>query len=297
MNGVPASGASASAAGSSGRADRPTGKSIESESAPPSRKTETSTRFAAARLRLRRCPPRGREPERGAAVDGERHAGAAGDEAAAVRPVPAGSGMPGSIDGRPAAGLGDAAADELGAGEVVAAAAGHQQVWRSGETATSWRSGVLDERRVRRRPSSAFAPVGDGAARSASERLRVAGGSSGCPRTSSASSTIASGSSARAWPCRLRGGVRAERVVGDDTSGRGRWRCRASGRRPSRPRSAGGRGAGRRRSASQTHDVVSIAAADAAQQAGGVDDRRLHHARAEVEGRVAEDRLDDRADA
>ena len=95
---------------------------------------------------LRACGASGRDAllerareQRRAAVDGERQAGAAREEAA---PVEAGSGRDrhAGLDRRqPATGLGRSAAHQVGAREV-GAAAGHQQVWRSGETATSWRS-------------------------------------------------------------------------------------------------------------------------------------------------------------
>ena len=57
-------------------------------------------------------------------------------------PVPAGSGIPGSIEGRPAPGLRDARAQQLRAGEVVARAAlCHRQLTcMSGEVAISIRS-------------------------------------------------------------------------------------------------------------------------------------------------------------
>ena len=46
---------------------------------------------------------------------------------------------------------------------------------------------------------------------------------------------------------------------------------------------------------SQTQDDVSIAAVQAAQEPGDVDDRRLHHAWAGVQGGVAQDRVEHRA--
>ena len=62
-----------------------------------------------------------------------------------VSPVPAGSGMPGSMAGRPRPGLGRGAAQQLGAASSSLAAARlgivlMQLVWRSGEAAISCRS-------------------------------------------------------------------------------------------------------------------------------------------------------------
>ena len=91
---------------------------------------------------------RGRDPflerawqERRAAVDGEREAGGAREEAAPVEAGTGGERHPGFDRGQPAACLGRGTPEEFGTREVVAAA-GHRrpyEVWRSGDTAISWR--------------------------------------------------------------------------------------------------------------------------------------------------------------
>ena len=80
--------------------------------------------------------------ERRAAVDGERESGGAREKAAPVEAGAGGERHAGFDRGQSAAGFGSSAPEELSAREVVAAA-GHRspyEVWRSGDTAISWRS-------------------------------------------------------------------------------------------------------------------------------------------------------------
>ena len=145
----------------------------------------------------------GARQERRAAVDGEREAGGAGEEAAAVE---AGTGRKrhaGLDRGQPAAGLGDGAPEELGAREVVAAA-GHRspyEVWRSGDTAISWRRRVRDEEAVARLLPLRVG-IGHRLRREAEQSAAcVAGRIVGLPQNASAPSTSACGSAGSAADC------------------------------------------------------------------------------------------------
>ena len=93
--------------------------------------------------------PRGRlgdalleEAELAQPVDGEREPERSRDERPPVEPGARGHRHPRLDRRQPAPGLGGGLADERGPGELVAVVAGvgHQQVWRSGEEASSWRS-------------------------------------------------------------------------------------------------------------------------------------------------------------
>ena len=181
------------------------------------------------------------------------------------RPVPAGSGMPGSIAGRPRPASATRAAEELGAREVVAAAGmspsaglevggdGDQLAQRvraqeaDSSSASSFAFASLiapranvEQRRARLRPDRRVAPERERALRRSPSgsvgqlgRLLVASSAIGC-----------------------------ERVVRDAPAAAEGGRVEPARRRPSRRRSAGRRAAGPRPSASQTHDGRVDAAAD-----------------------------------
>ena len=164
----------------------------------------------------------------------------------------------------------------------------------SGETAISWRSAFCDHRRVLlllpllRCFASASAFRGERQQRAHASPAP----SGGLRQKPSAPSTSFCGVVRLRSPCRGRARTARARTA-RSTSGRATSPCRASACRPSRRRSAGRRAAGPpSRRARPTRSCRS--AAEPAQQAGDVDDRRLHHPRPVVERGVAEDRRDDR---
>ena len=107
---------------------------MESESAPPDMKMETTTGASGAAAAAAAMPS---SQAAGASAPPPKTASASPLERARNerrdRPVPAGSGMPGSIDAQAAAGLGRGLAQDRGARVVLAVAGLHrngpQQVW------------------------------------------------------------------------------------------------------------------------------------------------------------------------
>ena len=117
-----------------------TGARIESESAPPSRKTETSTRWSTAEAWALAIPASSSEkPTRRGAVHREHRGAGAQQERAAVEPGSGRKRHPRLDGGQALPGLGGRLADERGSG-VLSAVAGHQLACWSGEVATSARS-------------------------------------------------------------------------------------------------------------------------------------------------------------
>ena len=213
---------------------------------PPSRKIETSTRSSPAAA----CAiPSSQvaEPELRGAVDGQHRGARAQQEGASGEPGPGGHRHPGLDRRQPLARLGDGAAHEVRAGELLAVVAGHRaqlarlQVGGGGDQQSAARSGAgrgrcsaASPRSRRPRPRT----------RSARALDVWRGETPGSPQKASARRTAIAGPSARrrAPPRRRR---RVRRPGWRRSSARGRSRCRASARRPSRRRSAGRRAAGR----------------------------------------------------
>ena len=119
-----------------------TGASTERASQPPSMKIDTSTGCFGAAAAACAMPS---SKWRGARAEPRRRTAplprSAAGTSACLSPVPAGTGMPGSIGREPSPGLGDPGAQQLRAGEVVARTAlcHGQLTCRSGEVAISMR--------------------------------------------------------------------------------------------------------------------------------------------------------------
>ncbi len=233
--------------------------------------------------------------ERVAAVDGKREAGAARKEAAAREAGTRRQGHPG-LDCRqarrpPRRGLGGAVrcVRSRYRGEPSS-----QQVWKSGEVATSWRSAFAINDGYERRFQLAFASAVARLAKASSARLRLRPQRGGAPEGDCA---LDEQLRLRRHLARVLVGqrVRLRRVVRDPPAAPERGRVEPAtvvpagdARRHEEPL------AGHVREPRPRLGVD--AASEGPQEARRVDGRRLHHPRPGVEGRVAEDRLHDRPD-
>ena len=223
-----------------GTAGRPAEQSSDSESAPPCEEDGHEDRLRRSRRRRSRSPRRRPRGEPGAVDARARARAERATKPRRVRPVPAGSGIPGSIAGSPRPARG--ARSRVGARALVAACVFAHAVWRSGDVGDELPQRVLASTGYcccfqLALPASASARLAN--VRSAycvpSDERRVVPEVRARARRASSRRTAPSPSAGRS---RGRAGSAAPR-----TSGRGRSPCRASACRPSPRRSAGRRAA------------------------------------------------------